>query len=284
MWMAVIEKETFDSIPLELPLNLPANIGLNGQKTFENFLLLDRPSDVRAGDHRYFKNTAGKQLDAAEKNSNIEEDGAFDIHSIDDDGRKISAPYAVRDEFRMVRETELWWENGDSTVVAGRASSKFSFLTLPYIPFFSNCDGYDSNMSISRLLEDHPNCTLVDFGDTRPVNQYSWFDSLPPLSDTCRNDAAVSGGIGGRDQQRGIDLSCVYEEEVDAPNDNFWLFEVSPGETLFYISKYPTPPAHFEANYQRDAHTQSLTAVSRWGRSPHRSIKFEILTSSFLSL
>ena len=33
------------------------------------------------------------------------------------------------------------------------------FMALPYLPFFSNCRGYDNHVYISKLLENHPNCT-----------------------------------------------------------------------------------------------------------------------------
>lgn len=32
------------------------------------------------------------------------------------------------------------------------------FLYMPWLPFFSNCDGYDSHMNFMRLIETHPDC------------------------------------------------------------------------------------------------------------------------------
>ena len=78
---------------------------------------------------------------------------------------------------------------------------KFSFLFLPYLPFFSNCDGYDSHISMSRLLEEHPDCTQIEPKNKCPVRQnpFTKERDVFPLGDTCV----------------GINMQCQYEEEID---------------------------------------------------------------------
>ena len=94
------------------------------------------------------------------------------IFNNSDDGREISLPYDVRDEYDIIKESSLWWDVGDTTLHRdGSDNQGFSFLSLPYFPFFSNCKGYDSHMSVSRLIEDHPNCTLIDPRKTVAVSQ-----------------------------------------------------------------------------------------------------------------
>lgn len=46
------------------------------------------------------------------------------------------------------------WSSGDD-------SGANTFLTMPYFPFLSSCAGYGNHMSFSKLVESHPDCTLV---------------------------------------------------------------------------------------------------------------------------
>uniref|UniRef100_A0A7S4RD69 Uncharacterized protein n=1 Tax=Ditylum brightwellii TaxID=49249 RepID=A0A7S4RD69_9STRA len=258
MWMGIIEKQTFDSMPLELPLNLPMTIDQYGRKHFENLILVDRPSNIEVGYDSNWTRIRPSLRDIESNNSQY-----------DDDGRGRTFPYSVQDKYESVHEEELWWEIGDQTeVFPGQTMEKFSYLAMPYLPFFSNCDGYDSHISISRLLEDNPNCTLIRYENTVPVYQYPWFNTLSPLSDTCRNlvkDEEV-------EIYKGIPISCFYEEEVDSPNDKLRWFEMEPRMTLFSLSKNAIPAENFEAKYNRLVGQ----VIERWGRSK----EIEIIRSS----
>ena len=55
-------------------------------------------------------------------------------------------------------------------------------LGLTYIPYFSNCRGSDSQISISRLIEDNPMCTLIQYDNTVPVDPYFWNAIFTPTS------------------------------------------------------------------------------------------------------
>ena len=270
MWMSVIDKDIFDSAQLDLPFNLPSNFIQRGQKQFENRILIDRPSNVQIGDISFskrFQNRDGHPTDF-----NGTENGTIVSPMIyDDDGRMPTSPYPVRDPPSRVQENELWWTTGDQ-IHPSRLNREFSFLTLPYLPFFSNCEGYDSHISLSRLLEEHPNCSLVDFAQTRPVYQFRWFDGSAPLSDSCRVENSDALGMF-----KGIDLHCLYEEEVDVPTDNFRWFESEPGTTLFYLSKEAVPPEHFEAKFEASDDGRNELLKQRWGRAP----EIERLRGSF---
>lgn len=50
------------------------------------------------------------------------------------------------------------WSSGDE-------SGANTFLTMPYFPFLSSCAGYGNHMSFSKLVESHPDCTLVRQGE-----------------------------------------------------------------------------------------------------------------------
>ena len=47
-------------------------------------------------------------------------------------------------------------------------------IALPYLPWFSNCDGYDAHVLISKLLEGHPDCALVPPERTVYVDPMPW--------------------------------------------------------------------------------------------------------------
>ena len=121
------------------------------------------------------------------------------------DSRAVQAPYLRprSDPVGSVMRGDDWWQDRD-------------FLAMPYLPFFSNCDGYDSHMSLSRLLEEHPGCDQVKEDDTIPTREYN---GREPLSDACRE----------------VSLTCVFEEEVSMARKKLRWFEADPGSTLFYI-------------------------------------------------
>ena len=102
--------------------------------------------------------------------------------------------------------------------VSHDGSWSHDFIALPYLPFLSNCDGYDSHISLSRLLEEHPDCQRVDLDKTVPTKEYAFWGNNP-ISDACL----------------GILLQCTYEEKVTETRNNLRWFEAAPKSKLFYI-------------------------------------------------
>lgn len=41
------------------------------------------------------------------------------------------------------------------------AENENEFLYMPWLPYFSNCDGYDSHVNFMRLIETHPDCIIT---------------------------------------------------------------------------------------------------------------------------
>ena len=182
-WLAVIEHSQFDKWNLDLPLNLPSNINeYSSIEEMENRFLVDRPSNISIGDHRLVNASYGF-------------DSKFDPSILSQ---------ATSDPIRAILEEEEWWPTEN-------------FMALPYLPFFSNCDGYDSHISLSRLLEEHPDCDGVNYDQTVPTKEYAFRGNS--VSDTCKD--AV--------------LYCTYEEEVREARKNLRWYEASPGTTLFRI-------------------------------------------------
>lgn len=60
----------------------------------------------------------------------------------------------VRSDYSDVFEDANWWTSGDD-------SGANTFLTVPYFPFLSSCAGYGNYMSFAKLVESHPDCTVV---------------------------------------------------------------------------------------------------------------------------
>jgi hypothetical protein len=75
---------------------------------------------------------------------------------------------------------------------------------------------YDSHISLSRLLEEHPDCQQVSYEEAMPTKEFS---GTSPVGDKCL----------------GVVLNCTYEEELKEARTNLRWFEASPGSTLFHI-------------------------------------------------
>lgn len=136
MWMAVVDKKTIDSIPIDLPLNLPMKTSA-GDASFENLILLDRPIGNKSPKTNFVMDDDFYDTDPYDKN-------------IDDDGRKRIPSTGTRDDPSSVHQSSVWWNTGDDTLLTVENDQQFSFIVLPWIPFFSNCDGYNSHISLSR--------------------------------------------------------------------------------------------------------------------------------------
>jgi len=105
----VMEKKGFDKLKLDLPLNLPTNVDdSENNVAMENRFLVDRPSNSSIGDSRLA--SAFVSSTTLDKYSTL-------VHPISD-------PY----EQLAIKNDKLWPND---------------FIALPYLPFFSSCDGYD---------------------------------------------------------------------------------------------------------------------------------------------
>lgn len=260
---AVIVQDDFDGT-LELPYNLPQELKRKPTTTeevyttFENTLLVKRPTQLDVADPRINYKVAARQRDYLLANPPAPAPpGTLPYF---DDGVDITAdPEPVVNLASEVKKGETYWDSADP-------SGTFAFLTLPYLPFFSNCRGYDQYIGISKLLEAHPDCTIIPYDKTRYVNQYFWYGMFSPLGDTCQVPVTWTNDEYGNqvftEAQKGIDLNCTIEEDVVNPANNPRWFEAPLGTTLFHLTQEPLQPNEFLE--QRDA---AGRVVSRWGRS-----------------
>eukprot|EP00750_Incisomonas_marina_P013799 INCI17542.1.p1 GENE.INCI17542.1~~INCI17542.1.p1 ORF type:complete len:3776 (-),score=497.18 INCI17542.1:2420-13582(-) len=155
-----------------------------------------------------------------------------------------------------------WFEEG------GELSSEVSFLTLPYLPYFSNCEGYGRHVYIAKLLEEHSDCSRPSLVDTQYTDYIDFMQMFDPkvqntimdYTDACGEaDPSVfePGGEYEDDADpdetnwledaktnshyKGIELKCRYEESLVSVDPNPRWYEMANGEEIFYLTKYPVP-------------------------------------------
>ena len=236
-WLSIIKKETFQRAPMNLPMNLPM---INAKRErFESSIIIDRPcksllSTVNASNHNASDDFGSRTITNEDSQQIVP-------YTYDDDGKFHDEDICVVDEFSNVHE-ETWWDS-DTT------DAKFSAIALPYLPFFSNCDGFDSHLSLSRLLEEHPNCTLVGYNETSQVRPISFSKENIPFGDYCMNQHP--GDSSFKPFTDGADLQCQFEEQIDSASDHFRWYESKPESTLFFITPNAIPNDSFTMQYDQ---------------------------------
>jgi hypothetical protein len=104
---------------------------------------------------------------------------------------------------------------------------------MPWIPFFSNCDGSDSRIIPYDIFEFYPNtndsyCDLPSYSDLRVVNPIPT-SGLDPVADRCK-----------------LKLKCRYDEDLSylRSSTTRW-FEILEKKPLFYMTQSPVPIENF---------------------------------------
>merc|ERR1711871_991113 len=120
-------------------------------------------------------------------------------------------PFVVRDN---EGSDASWWSKGDSE----KYPDGLSFIALTYMPFFSNCRGYDNHIYLNKLFERHPECTRVpndaNWDDPKPastqyVAEWPWEGLLVSQSDYCYfNDPAKEAELAYN-----LNQGIVYTQE-----------------------------------------------------------------------
>jgi len=177
-WLTVVEQNDLDKWSIDLPLNLPPN----NNKAYNT---------IEGIESRFLVDRPSNITIGDERFANISLGLLNGITT-----SATSDPIETEDS---------WW-------------SSHNFLALPYLPFFSNCNGYDSHISLSRLLEEHPDCESVTYDQTVPTKEYAVRGEYP-VSDTCL----------------GTVLTCTYEEDIRGARKDVRWYEAAPGTVLFHI-------------------------------------------------
>jgi hypothetical protein len=218
LWLSIVKRETLASAYVNNPLNLPHRRDASKTVDLETSLLIDRPCK------QMFQQTGNN--------------GQYDAY--DDDGKLHPEDTCVPDDYSFVHTTESWWTIGTRMISA---------VALPYFPYFSSCDEFDSHISLSRIIEEHPNCTKVPYNQTTYIKHLALSDAKFPQADHCLHhyppvrysDGIIKGGAA---------LHCHFEEKIELPSDRDRWYEVEAKSILFYMTKDAIPSNYFNLEYQ----------------------------------
>lgn len=96
------------------------------------------------------------------------------------------------------------------------------YLAIPYLPYFSDCNFYGSNIFLYSVIEDNPNCKLVKEEEVKPIVKLKF--GMTPVADTCEE----------------VVLQCRYTEDVQniGSEQKYW-FNSDQGTTLFSFLENP---------------------------------------------
>ena len=241
-WLSILDKLVIDTIPAELPTNLPKTMIVDDGSTFiEEELFIDQ----RCEHLLQFDDTTKEIKNDVSWENNLKiyshSNGNVDF---DDDGRITSHTNCFHEGHGLLdRETNnaLKWNAEKLRYMEEKKDS--SLITLQYLPFFSGCSGFDSHISLSHLIEEHPSCHIVPPNATHPVNQNPWLKQYTPISDICKIDKINELG---QITTEGARMMCQFDETVQLASEKYRWFEVESGRVLFEITSHAISNAVFE--------------------------------------
>jgi hypothetical protein len=189
-------------------------------------------------------------------------DSLFDIEEVLVDGNFVRPQQGVKPGVG-------WWDPPDNLVLISHAMMlkyretfhnlqisadktlffEFTKMMLPYLPYFSNCDGFDSYIPIWRLFE-HPDCALPDVPDPTAAIEQDIKGGDMVRTDPRRkipmfphqDDVIGVQGLGFNQPVADIcnfGTTCTYEEDLIQPEVNERWFEAPSGTGLFGIVRSP---------------------------------------------
>ena len=109
--------------------------------------------------------------------------------------------------------------------------SKQDAVVLNWLPFYSNCAGYDKNIYLYDLLEHSPQCKFPNDNELKIVREFPT-QGFSPVSDYCN-----------------IELYCRYDEKMNTSTGKFirW-FLVNRPTTIAYVTTDPHDKIEAENN------------------------------------
>jgi len=108
---------------------------------------------------------------------------------------------------------------------------------LPYIPFFSNCYGFDSYIVWSALLEDENECQLNDYVQEGPIVRPGKRSSFPPLPalDNVYPVGPLDFFVAPVADTCMRTLTCQYEEQLATPDVTPRWMEMDDATEMYKI-------------------------------------------------
>ncbi|GLD93027.1 hypothetical protein PINS_up001619 [Pythium insidiosum] len=124
---------------------------------------------------------------------------------------------------------------------------KFEKLLLSYLPFFSNCMGYDSYIPLFDLFESE-SCGLPELtSEQGEFGRNWWRRKFPPLpnQDDIRHVGPLNVAQEPVADRCMMDLKCYYEEDLPNADVTPRWFEQATGTALFSLLREPTTLANY---------------------------------------
>ena len=115
-------------------------------------------------------------------------------------------------------------------------SKQVQAVIMPWVPFFSNCDGYDSRMVLYEAFERGGRCELPAYEDIRVVSPVP-ATGLDPIADRCAPNA------------RFPEITCRFDEPLgaDVSGQTRW-YDLRAERELFYVTREPIDITDFKRN------------------------------------
>jgi len=122
----------------------------------------------------------------------------------------------IKDLTKDVFDTNFW------------GSKQINSVVMPWIPFFSNCDGFGSHIVLYEAFEYHEQCSLPSFEDIKIVNPIP-SSGMDPIADVCN-----------------INITCRYDEPIgySTSSSEPW-FNIIEDKELFYVTRNPVTVNEF---------------------------------------
>jgi hypothetical protein len=141
------------------------------------------------------------------------------------------------------QQSDLYFETFHGVSRDGPTGSfkyEHSALILPYLPFFSQCNEFDSHIPLWALLESSSNCQLPDVSDDFPSDW--WRRKMPPLPH--KDDIQPIGPMDYAKFYPVADwcervLHCTFDEDLAKPDTTPRWFEAETETALFSIIRDP---------------------------------------------
>ncbi|EGR27358.1 hypothetical protein IMG5_197430, partial [Ichthyophthirius multifiliis] len=95
-------------------------------------------------------------------------------------------------------------------------------ISMPYIPYLSNCREFGSQGILYTIVENEELCDLIPVEKTVPIRPFVFGDK--PISDQCEN----------------IKFDCIFDEQLNRDPEYENWFQTKQDDTIFYITQYAT--------------------------------------------
>lgn len=125
-------------------------------------------------------------------------------------------------------------------------SKRVQSVVMPWIPYFSNCDGYDTRMIFFDVFERGERCLLPPIESIRIVNPIP-FEGMNPIADKCAPTEQYP------------ELTCRFDEPLDSPDPGAirW-YELMESRYMYYVTRDPISIETFYKESEISSTTQSF--------------------------